>query len=353
MFLTYHPLPRIMKKLLVLCFLMPGLISSLRASEGFTIKGTIHGNYTGYIYLSYENVKDSALVQNNTFELKGQVKKAVIGSLHLKPFANVVWIFLENSEIRVEANFSTAIERNENINLLNELKITGSYSQKLLDEYRAFCKVNRTQENFNALRFQRLKLMFAQNSTQPLSGWILGDLAVSNPIYTYQEFIELYSLLDTAAMQRSDVELIKTGLRTMNTYGIGQPFPTFELVNQYNKVINSTTYSGKIVLVDFWASWCAPCRAKHPALIDLEKKYQAKNFQVISISIDKDKDAWQKAIVKDNLTWDNLWDTNSTLVTGLGIQAIPFNYLLDTNGNILAVNQSFEEIDKILYEKLK
>lgn len=195
--------------------------------------------------------------------------------------------------------------------------------------------------------------MFTENPTHPISGWILGDLAVRDPIYTYDEFMELYSLLDTAAMQRSDIRMIQTGFRTMKKYGTGQAFPAFEMANQHNESINSAKFSGKIVLIDFWASWCGPCRAKHPTLVELQKKYQNKNFNVVSVTVDKDTNAWRKAITKDNLTWDNLLDSDSKIANELGIQSIPFSYLLDEQGKIIAINQSLEKIDEILREKLK
>lgn len=333
--------------------LLSGFTLSLQANEGYVLKGTINGNYTGYIYLSYQKTKDSVLVHNNTFEFAGKVDNPERAWLNLQPYSNIAWIYLENSTITVEGDFSTTIKEDMVINLYHITSITGSHSQKLLDQYREFCNANREKENFNALRFQELKLMFAKNPTNPVGGWILGDLAINNPIYTYEEFIELYALLDTASMQGNDVRMIKTGFRTMNKYGLGQPFPAFELVNQHDKVIKSTTYSGKVILIDFWASWCGPCRAKHPALVELQKKYQNKNFNVVSITVDKDTDAWRKAITKDNLAWDNLFDADSKITNELGIQAIPFSYLLDERGKILAINQPLEKIDEVLQGKLK
>lgn len=337
----------------MLALFLSGLIFSAQANEGYVLKGTIQGEYTGYIYLFYDSFKDSALIQNNTFEFTGKLKKPVHAWMHLKPPANVEWIYLENSAISVQAEYKVNLHQNEFVNFMRFNEITGSDSQKLLDQYRAFCNANRTKEDFNALHFQELKLMFVENPKSPVNGWILGDLAVGNPVFTYGEFLDLYSLLDTAAMQRYDIRMITTGLRTMTKFGIGQPFVAFELPDQTEKVINSTKYSGKVILIDFWASWCGPCRAKHPELVELQKKYQNKNFNIVSISIDKDKIAWNKAITKDNLTWENLLDADSKITNELGIQSIPFSYLLDEDGNIFAINQPLEKIDMILQEKLK
>jgi thiol-disulfide isomerase/thioredoxin len=342
-----------MKKILFLTALLSGVTLLLHASDGYIIKGKITGNYGGYIYLSYQDVKDSALVQNNTFEFTGKLDKPVLAWMNLQPFANVSWLYIENSTIVVEGDFSTTIREKEVINLYRITSISGSHSQDLWDHYKEFCNENQNRENFNELRFKELKLMFTKNPTIPVNGWILGDLAVNRPVFTYEEFLELYSLLDTVSMQRNDMRIIHTGFRTMNKYGVGQPFPTFELSNHHGDVINSSRFSKKVVLIDFWASWCGPCRVKHPVLIELQKKYQNKNFNLVSISIDKDKDAWHKAILKDNLTWDNLIDVDSKILNELGIQSIPFIYLLDEHGNIVSVNQSLEKIDLLLQEKLK
>ncbi len=323
------------------------------AGEGYILKGTIHGDYSGYIYLSYGKIKDSALVQNNSFEFAGSIEKPTHAWLNLKPAANIVWIYLENSKISIEGDFRTTVQREQLINLYRITSIKGSHSQTLIDQYRTFCNSNREQENFYTLRFNELKRMFSANPSSPVMGWILGDLATNSPVYSFSEFNELYALLDTTAMQANDLRMIKTGFRTMVRYAVGERFSTFQLANQRDETVNSESFNGKLVLIDFWASWCAPCRAKHPDLVKLQKKYQGKNFAFVSISVDKDKSAWLKAIIKDGLIWENLLDKNSALLNELGIQAIPFNYLLDESGRILAVNPSLEEIDILFQEKIK
>lgn len=318
--------------------------------EGYVIKGKISGDaYLGYIYLSYDEIKDSVLVQNNTFEFVGKVNRPVLAWLNLQPPANIAWVYLENSQITVEGHFKVYTQEKK-VNVYRITNIAGSFSQKLLDQYREFCNANRTQVNFENLRFHELRMVFAKNPTQPVYGWILGDLVANNPALPYKSYIELYSLLDTVAMQKNDLKIIKTSLRTMNKYAVGQPFIEFKLPNEKEQLIDLKMYSGKIILIDFWASWCGPCREKNPALLKLQSKYHNKKFSIVGISIDKDKDAWHKAIAKDGLIWDNLLDLKSTTTTELGIQAIPFNYLLDAKGKIIAINPTLEKIDLILKE---
>jgi thiol-disulfide isomerase/thioredoxin len=323
------------------------------ADEGYILKGRIEGDYAGYVYLTYLNHKDSALVHNNLFEFSGKVDKPVLVCLYLKPLANASYIYLENSLITIAGNFSTEIQQDHKINIYTITEITGSYAHKLLEQYRKFCKENRANKSFDSLRYKELQVMFTRNPAQPVNGWILSDLAAMEPVYSYNELYALYTLLDTASMQQADLILIKTGLQAINKYGTGQAFTSFELPNQTGEMVHSTKFAGKIVLLDFWASWCGPCRAKHPQLTELQKKYRNKNFVLVSISIDQNADAWRKAIKQDGLAWENLLDGDGEIKNELSIVAIPFNYLLDEHGNIIAINQSLEKINLILEEKFK
>ena len=336
---------------LLLIFLLK--LTVLVHATGFTIKGRITGKYDGYVYLSYENVRDSTLVRDNNFVFKGKLDKPIPGWLNLSPPTNPARVFLENSPIFIEGNVITTIENNQKLNLFSITRITGSNSQRILDEYREFSSANETKENFNALRFEELKRMFTKNPREAVNGWILANIIVNRTAYKHAEFFELFTLLDTTTLQHSDVSIIRTALIEINEYGIGLPFIAFDLPNQSQQIISSEKYSGKILLVEFWASWCGPCRAMHPTLIGLQKKYQNQNFEVVSISLDNDLVVWREAITKDNLTWDNLIDPGRKLVNELGVLSIPFNYLVDENGIIVDVNLPLEKIDKILQGKSK
>ncbi|WP_435262050.1 TlpA family protein disulfide reductase [Tenacibaculum sp. nBUS_03] len=111
-------------------------------------------------------------------------------------------------------------------------------------------------------------------------------------------------------------------------------------------------FLGKTTLVDFWASWCTSCRIKHPELIKLKNKFDNKNFDIVSVSIDNNTKSWLQAIKKDTLNWTNLIDIDKKVNDELGIQAIPFNYLIDENGIVLGVNLSIVEIERLISEKV-
>lgn len=120
--------------------------------------------------------------------------------------------------------------------------------------------------------------------------------------------------------------------------------------------ISLSSLKGKIVLVDFWASWCRPCREYNPVLVNIYNKYKSKGFEIYSVSLDKDLRKWKSAIAKDKLSWIHVsdlkgWDSKPAM--DYGVDAIPASVLLDKEGNIIAVNAEGDELDKKLKELLK
>lgn len=136
----------------------------------------------------------------------------------------------------------------------------------------------------------------------------------------------------------------------------GNAAPDFELPTPDGKKIKLSSFQGKVLLLDFWASWCKPCRAENPNVVRLYQKYKNKNFDILSVSLDEDKDAWTKAIAADRLTWTHVSDLGgweSAIVPVYGIESIPSTYLLDAKGKILAVNLRGAELEARLAEILR
>ncbi|MFC7358303.1 TlpA family protein disulfide reductase [Jejudonia soesokkakensis] len=160
--------------------------------------------------------------------------------------------------------------------------------------------------------------------------------------------MELYAKIDTTQQHKEDLEMFKMGIANLDKYGKSYPFLEFSLPNTENESISIKSFLGKTTLVDFWASWCGPCRIKHPEMIKLKKRLGNENFDIVSISIDDNRKSWIKAIEKDSLKWTNLIDIDKKINDELEIPAIPFNYLIDKNGIVLGVNLSLDQIENEL-----
>jgi peroxiredoxin len=137
---------------------------------------------------------------------------------------------------------------------------------------------------------------------------------------------------------------------------MGSVIPDFEQNDVDGKPVNIKSFRGKYVLIDFWASWCGPCRGENPNVVSAFKKYSSKNFTVLGVSLDKSKEPWVQAINNDGLTWTHVSDLKgwtNAVAQKFGINSIPQNFLIDPNGVIIGKNLRGPDLDAKLESVIK
>jgi len=145
-----------------------------------------------------------------------------------------------------------------------------------------------------------------------------------------------------AAMQGQDNE--------MNSW-VGKQAPELSLPDVNGKSVSLDSYKGKYLLVDFWASWCGPCRAENPNVVSVYNEFKGKNFAILGVSLDRERDAWQEAIRADHLAWTHVSDLkfwSSKAVETFKFNGIPFNVLIDPQGKIIAQGLRGDDLEKEL-----
>lgn len=159
------------------------------------------------------------------------------------------------------------------------------------------------------------------------------------------------------------VGLVGNYIYRMPKYDDGELAPEFTATLMNGSSFNLSDVKGKYVLLDFWGSWCAPCRRENPSVVSLKKSFgdkefvDANGFEIISIAIETNEKSWKRAIAKDGLNWDHhivqLDRFKSPIAKQYGIREIPTKYFIGPDGNIISVNDEFQNIASYLNEKLK
>lgn len=336
-----------------------------QTAGSYQINGHIEGLGDQKVYLSRsysgKDLTDSVVAQNGVFSFKGTSPGTLIYGLRLgKQFMSIA--VQPNEQIKVEGTLSK----------LNEVKVTGAKEQKVWKEWGKTWGVisGRAGQLYKALdsigekgdrtavntEFEKLSLRLIdsvehfvkRHPSSAISPYIITDRFVTypNPEKAQSTYALLTAVSKNSIYGKELGNALKIGAKT----GIGVK-PDFTLPDKDGKPIKLSALKGKVVLVDFWASWCGPCRKENPNLVKAYSKYHDKGFEILGISLDDKKDNWLKAIDADKLTWlhaSDLKGWKSDLAQEYGIRSIPMNFLVDANGKIIAKDLRGEELEKKL-----
>ena len=358
-----------MKQLVILLLLIP---AGLLAQTGFVIKGTVTGlaEASRVTLTDVNNATDTlarSTVKNGSFELKGTIKEANLYQLNFDASQKKAILFIGNDNVTVKGS----------VDQLQELQIKGS---PVHDDFVAF------QNTFNPL-FRTLTEMNRQLSTtpnvQPGDSLMLvytnqlekikaaiGQFATdkkNSPVTPFMLVVtsELeqdisvleknYNLLAAAGQGGFYGKILKQRIDDAKVGAVGTQALEFTQADTTGKPVNLASFRGKYVLVDFWASWCRPCRMENPNVVSAFNKFKSKNFTVLGVSLDREKSPWLQAIKDDNLTWTHVSDLKfwqNDVARLYKVEGIPQNFLIGPDGKIVGKNLRGEALQAKLCELL-
>lgn len=360
------------------------------AQQGYKIKctvGTLNPPAKAYLIYNIGDNKflDSTTIINGQFVFEGEVsspKEANILVKHndipdnpiMRPVRDVIAFYIENEDISIIASDSIKNGKLVGSELNIEKDRLDSFLKPFYDKYKLLDDEYKNQPNDKKNDPEYIKSL--EDRAQKITAEIIKVKReyVSSHLESYLSIVVLNSTLgddfDAIEIEKlfnklnEKVRKTELGNQVLNKIlevkktQINVEAQDFTMNDVSGKPVSLSDFRGKYVLLDFWASWCSPCRRENPSLVENYKKFKDKGFEILGVSLDKssDRDKWIKAIEADGLTWTNVsdlkeWDCE--VVSMYSITAIPMNFLIDPNGIIIAKYLRGEDLTKKLEEIFK
>jgi peroxiredoxin len=338
-------------------------------------------------YLVYQlganRIVDSAEIVSGNFKFTGQViyptnaflimDRTGIGFTNLDKTADILNFYLEKGEFTIKSadSASKAQITGSKINddykkLMSQLNPFFDETQKIEADDKSTSEATKNTEAYqtdldkkrNEIQVGQkavLKLFILANPDSYLS--LLALSSIGGPSPDPVELTVLYNSLSQRIKDTETAKNLKIALDKLNITGVGAMAPDFTEADVNGQPIKLSSFRGKYVLIDFWASWCGPCRQENPNVVKAFNKYKDKNFTVLGVSLDREtgKEDWINAIKNDGLSWTQVSDLKfwkSEAAVLYDVSAIPANFLIDPDGKIIAKNLRGRDLEHKLEELL-
>ena len=362
-----------MKKLFVALSAAGLLMSACTPKEQYKVTGKIEGKTEGQVYLAKVQDKklvniDTTTIAEGTFVFEGKVDAPDRYFIQFEGEKGNIQFFIENSPINVTGD----------ITKLNEAEVTGSSNHDVLVAFneiqKPFVERSKTlyQEYQQAMQEKKKEVadsvegvymkmeeekgkkneeFVKANSTKEATAFLAIRMLNGKEV---DEMEAIYNGFAENVKNSTYGKMIKEKMDVLKKVAIGQPAPDFTLNTPEDQPLSLSSFKGKVVVIDFWASWCGPCRRENPHMVELYNEVHDKGVEFLGVSLDKDKAAWLKAIEADGLTWNHVSDLkywNSEAAKMYGINGIPATVVIDREGKIVAKRVFGEEL-KAAIEKV-
>jgi peroxiredoxin len=375
-----------MKKLVIALLVLASFAANAQEAQNFTVSGTLQNISlpVNKVYYSYRvdgvTVRDSVAPTDGKYSFSGKTSEPIMATLFVrykndaqgKPIKmfqprDYASVFVTAGTIQV-----TSVDSFSNVTVAGSkahdaylalTKQTKPVNDKMQAASKAYSAAYQAKDSatmktldatFDALDAEMKEVYkgyLNANNNSPIAMYALGQMAGwdINP-----EVVEpIYNALSESARATPSGKAFAEKIVTAKKTAVGAMAMDFTQNDTLDVPVSLSSFKGKYVLIDFWASWCGPCRQENPNVVKAFQTYNAKGFTVLGVSLDQPgaKDKWMKAIHDDNLTWTQVSDLkywDNQVAKQYGIQAIPQNFLVDPAGKIIAKNIRGEELSSKL-----